>query len=202
MIPSPLKYLTESFTKYPGVGPRQAQRFAFFVLKQSEQERQNLINALVSLSQVNLCEECYLPKNLKDKKCSVCSVENRLNNLICVIERETDLMNIEKTHSFLGKYIILGDNISPIKDSRFIYERIKTLLNRLLKLPEDEKKEVILALNNTREGNFTTLYIQEVLNKKKFKNLKITQLGRGLASGNELEYLDKDTLQHAFDGRK
>lgn len=202
MIPLPLKYLSDSFSKYPGVGPRQAQRFALFVLKQPAKDRQDLVNALTSLSEVNLCDECYLPKNIKEVKCSVCSIEGRSDNIICIIEKETDLINIEKTKSFLGKYIILGENISPIKESTFIYERIKTLLSRLSKLPEKDKKEVILALNNTREGNFTNLYLQEVLNKNKIKNLKITQLGRGLASGNELEYVDKDTLQHAFDGRK
>ena len=202
MIPSPLQQLTTSFARYPGVGPRQAQRFALFVLKQSEQERQDLVNALQSLNQINLCEECYLPKHLKDKQCFVCSIDTRVDNIICVIERETDLMNIEKTHSFPGKYIILGENISPIRESKLAKTRIKTLLKRLSSLPKTKKKEVILALNNTREGNFTNLYIQEVFKKQKINNLKITQLGRGLASGNELEYLDKDTLQNAFEGRR
>ena len=202
MIPVSLKQLMDCFAKYPGVGPRQAQRYALFALKQPENERQDLINALQSLQAVDLCADCYLPKNSKDATCSICSIEGRLGNVICVIERETDMMNIEKTHSFPGTYIIIGENISPIKESRMVQERIATLLQRLSKIPKSRKKEVILALNNTREGNFTTLYIQTILQKQKINNLKITQLGRGLASGNELEYLDKDTLQHAFEGRK
>ena len=101
-----------------------------------------------------------------------------------------------------GVYLILGGYISPIHDSDAVKSRIAFLIKKLKATPSDQRKEVILALNNTREGNFTALYIQEVLKKHPVENATITTLGRGLASGNELEYLDQETLTNALENRR
>jgi len=203
MIPSTLQTLAQCFAKYPGVGPRQAQRYALFTLKQSPEEREEIIQTLQALQHINLCSACFLPKHQQDKNCIVCSQKERKENIICIVEKETDLMNIEKTHTYSGTYIILGGNISPLRSGTTTpKKRIVALLKRLDSLPQEQNKEIILALNNTREGNFTTLYIQEIFKKKTIPNLTITTLGRGLASGNELEYADEDTVRNAFEGRR
>lgn len=202
MIPSSLQELKRQFAKYPGVGPRQAERYAFFVLKQPIQDREALIAALSSLQHVQLCRQCFLPTEKNEVGlCSICTDPKRNNNLICVVEKESDALNMEKAKAHEGTYHILGENISPLTQSEIAKERLRALVARVKNAQQNDSKEIILALNNTREGNFTTLYAQELLKKNGLPNTRVTRLGRGLATGSELEYADEDTLRNALLGR-
>lgn len=206
MLPSVLQDLQKHFEKYPGVGPRQAARFVFFLLKQKPEELDDLINKIDEIkNNINLCTSCYIPihKN-SGSECTICSDETRDKNFICIVEKENDALNLEQTKLHMGTYLIIGENISPINDSALTKARLKNFIEKTKKenLSADGGKEIVLALNNTREGNFTSLYIQELF-KKHFDNnkIKITSLGRGLATGNELEYADEATLRHALKNR-
>lgn len=202
MIPSSLQELKRQFAKYPGVGPRQAERYAFFVLKQPREDREALIAALTSLQNVQLCQQCFLPTEKTEAGlCSICADPKRNNNLICVVEKESDALNMEKAKAHEGTYHILGENISPLTQSEVAKDRLRALVTRVRNAARDDGKEIILALNNTREGNFTTLYAQELLKKNDLPNTRVTRLGRGLATGSELEYADEDTLRNALLGR-
>ena len=157
---------------------------------------------LKALDNILFCAHCFLPTENPGGVCDVCSDSKRNKHCICVVEKETNIVNIEKTKLHSGVYLILGGYISPIHDSDAVKKRIAFLIKKLQAMPEQENKEIILAFNNTREGNFTSLYIQEVLKKHPTRNTTITTLGRGLASGNELEYLDQDTLVNALKNRR
>ena len=202
MIPQILQKLKEHLSKYPDIGPRKAERYALFLLKQPHATRQELIDLVNALDNILFCKHCFVPTENPNGVCSVCNDPQRNKQCICVVEKETNIAPIEKTKIHNGVYLILGGYISPIHDSNAVKKRIAFLVKTLQATPEHQRKEVILALNNTREGNFTSLYIQEVLKKHPVQNTTITTLGRGLASGNELEYLDQDTLLNALKNRK
>jgi len=215
MLPKALQDLARHFEKYPGIGPRQAGRFSFFLMKQPSGEIDNLITALTALKkEVSLCSNCYLPtQKSRGKLCTICSDTKRDASSICVVERESDALNMEKMSAHKGAYLVLGENISPLHKSNIAKSRlmlfVKKLKNagshRLGRGPAESgggKREIILALNNTREGNFTSLYIQELFKKNMVPNVKITRLGRGLSTGSELEYADEETLRNALEGRK
>lgn len=202
MLPEPLQQLQRMFEKYPGIGPRQASRFSFFLMRRSEKELQEFIDALNNLKKdVEPCSTCYLPAVAKSS-CVVCSNPKRNNNSICVVEKETDAINMEKAGIHQGIYFVLGENISPIGESAEPKERLRSLVKNIK--ASNNSAEIILALNNTREGNFTSLYIQEFFKKNLEGNetIKITRLGRGLSTGSELEYADEETLRNALEGRK
>lgn len=201
MIPQILQKLKEHLSKYPDIGPRKAERYALFLLKQPQSTRQELIALVNALDSIAFCKQCFAPTENADGVCGVCNDPQRNKQSICVVEKETNIAPIEKTKIHNGVYLILGGYISPIHDSNAVKQRIAFLVKKLQATPKDQRKEVILALNNTREGNFTSLYIQEVLKKHPTQNTTTTTLGRGLASGNELEYLDQETLVNALKNR-
>lgn len=203
MLPKPLVDLTKYFEQFPGIGPRQAGRFAFFLMKQPSKEREKLIETLTALARdVELCTSCYLPthKN-KLRLCVTCQNPERDPTLLCVVEKESDALNMEQAGLHRGRYFILGGNVSPIGDSQLVKNRLDALFARIQQ-KDNEIREIILALNNTREGNFTSLYMQERFKKHDLPTIKITRLGRGLATGNELEYLDEETLSYALKNRQ
>lgn len=205
MLPHPLQNLITQFTKLPGIGPRQAARFAFYLLRNAY-EINALENMLHAVRQnVTLCSLCFLPAaqvGSGSALCHICFNGRRNKNLICVIEKETDAVNLEKTNYFQGCYFVLGGFINPLEKESLAHERLAILIHRLQTNPSPF--ELILAFTPRREGDFTSLYIQEHLKplKEQGLNIKITRLGRGLSSGAELEYADQDTLRNALDGRK
>ncbi|MEX2008341.1 MAG: recombination mediator RecR [Candidatus Spechtbacterales bacterium] len=202
MLPEPLQQLKRHFQNYPGVGPRQAERFAFALMKQPPEEVERAIAALTAISQsVLLCTSCNMPaeKN-KEKLCDICRDPKRSANVLCVVEKEGDVLNMEKANVHAGRYFVLGDNISPLHTTGLAKDRVRALLKRLR--GNTAKHEVILALGNTREGNFTSMYLQESLKKLGRKNVTVTRLGRGLATGTDLEYADEETLRNAIEGRR
>lgn len=187
------KQLIEYFKKLPGVGPRQATRFVLALMQRSKEELTGFGEAISSLKdQVKMCKQCF---NLSDGDlCSVCRDTSRDQDLICVVEKITDAESIEKTGQFKGVYHILGGAINPT--SKILPENltIKELMTRM-----KAKTEVIVATNPGAYGEATALYLEEQL---KYRNIKTTRLGRGLASGTALEYADDSTLIDALKNRK
>ena len=202
MYPDPIQKFVEKFSKLPSVGPRQAARFAFFLLKQGKKEIEEYGRLLLDLSKnVKICPWCFytaLNGENGNDVCDICRDKSRNSGTICVVEKETDLISLEKTQKYRGLYHILGGQISPLEPESYKQIRIKELLERVKK-NEGGTKEIILATNPTLEGDLTARYLEKIL--KSF-NLKITRLGRGLPTGGDIEFADPDTLGNALEQRK
>ena len=199
MIPTTLQELKKFFAQFPSVGPRQAERYAFFLLNRPQQDRLLYIDLIKALDNIYVCAECFVATENNDNLCALCKDSKRNKHIVCVVQQQNNITHIEKTNIYQGVYFMLGGIISPIHTSETVKQRIRLLTQ---KLKNEHYKELILALSNTREGNFTSLYIQETLKKNKVHHITITTLGRGLASGNELEYIDQETLKNALSNRK
>ena len=202
MYPKPIQNLINSFLSFPTVGKKTATRFAFYLLNSSEEEIDRLIKGLQSLkSSVHTCKFCYRSLETDKELCSICSDKSR-KPILAVVERETDLISLEKTNQYKGYYFILGGNVSPLRKKDLKEVRAKELKARV-EAPEGfgvkEIEEVIIATNPTTEGEATGLFIERVLEDKK---IKVTKLAKGLPVGGELEYADEDTLSSALEGRK
>lgn len=207
MYPKSVQKLIDIFTKFPGIGPRQAGRFAFFILKNTDRVAEDLISALQETKeQISFCNQCFRSKEGKDENlCVFCADSKREHTIIAIVEKETDLYNLEKTSLHRGLYHILGGVISPLDNDspkklhlREMYGHIKSILEKY------GKCEVILATGSTAEGDMTAMYIERVLEplKKQNAGLVISRLGRGLSLGSELEYADEITLKNALTNRK
>lgn len=192
--------------KFPGIGPRQAARFAFYILGAGAGNAHSLADALRILhNSVGFCETCYVAierKNEAGEKilCDVCRNKNREPSQIIVIEKEADRMNIEKTGKFSGLYHVLGGTIDPLDSTAPARLHIKELFSRAQLLKEKSGNvEIVLATNATTEGDATALYLERVLRPLE---ISITRLGRGLTTGTELEYSDEMTIVNALNNRK
>lgn len=203
MLPKQFKNLINYFIKFPGIGSRQATRFVFHLLRQPNVEYKEFLIELANLkNNVKICQNCYFiyDKNGGDEKtCRICSDSKRNSRLICVVEKETDALTIEKTGKFDGAYHILGGNIYDMQEKgNFISGNLKTRIQKLQSDIPDAQIELILALNPTPEGDATASFISREL---KSPLIKITRLARGLPRGADLEYADQDTLTHAIQNR-
>ena len=200
---SPQK-LIEIFSKFPGIGPRQAKRFVYYLLKQTESHNKNL-SFLISMlkKETGSCTECFRFFNTarENATCSLCGDENRDNSMLMVVAKDVDLDNIEKTKSYNGFYFILG-GLVPILEKN---PEQKVRINELLKAIEkrNDLKEIILALSASPNGDNTAEYLKRILSPiAEKKGIKISLLGRGISTGLELEYSDSDTLKHALTNRE
>ncbi len=202
MYPKPIQNLINSFLSFPTVGKKTATRFAFHLLNSSDRDIDQLITSLKDLkSSVHTCKFCYRSLETDKELCSICSDKSR-KPILAIVERETDLISLEKTNQYKGYYFILGGNVSPLRKKDLKEVRAKELKARV-EAPESfgvkELNEVIIATNPTTEGEATGLFIERVLEGKK---IKVTKLAKGLPVGGELEYADEDTLSSALEGRK
>ncbi len=202
MYPKPIKNLIDIFLRFPTVGRKTATRFAFHLLNTDSSEIDRLIKELKQLkSSVHTCQFCYRSLEKERDLCSICDDKSR-EPILAIVERETDLISLEKTNQYKGYYFILGGNVSPLRKKDLKKVRAKDLKRRI-EAPESfgvkEIKEVIIATNPTTEGEATGLFLKRVLDKF---DLKITKLAKGLPVGGELEYADEDTLTSALKGRK
>lgn len=207
--------LKKLFEKLPGIGPRQASRFIWAILDFSDSERKKMAELINSLEKHLLrCGRCLrtAPAEASAKAGFICSFcqpnSSRDRNKIMVVERDGDLINIEKSGIYKGLYHVLGGAFDPLEENGVVRERIKKLHERLNNMPMvaksgAEAREIILALSPTKLGEFTNNYIIKILEPiTKSRNIKISRLGRGLASGTDLEYADETTLRQAIDNRK
>ena len=191
--------LIESFLKFPGIGPRQAKRFVYFLAGESKAYVDNLAKLILEVkSGMKQCESCYRyfeSKNIEIDLCPVCSGASRDSSVIMVVEKDVDLENIERTGNFRGKYFVLGGLLS-LAGNGIAEVRLKQLFDKVKK---GKPAEIILATSATVEGENTNLYIERILEPLK---VKITRLGRGLSTGAELEYSDSDTIENALKNRQ
>jgi recombination protein RecR len=191
----PLAKLIEEFQKFPGVGPKSAQRMAFYVLDMTTESAQNLTNSILEAKEkVKHCTVCF---NLSERDpCEICSDDRRDKSMICVIAEARDLIALERTREYKGLYHVLTGLISPLEGRGPEQLSIRELINRV---PMDGVKEVILAINPTVEGDATVLYLSRLI---KPLEVKVTRIAFGLPVGADLEYADDVTLSRALEGRR
>ncbi len=189
-----LANLIEFFQKFPGIGPKSAQRMAFYLLKMPLHEIEKFAATMIEAKQtIHYCDVCFNMSS--NNPCEICQSEKRTRDAICVVAETKDLIAIEKTNEYHGQYHVLQGMLSPIDGIGAEDIRIKELLQRAT---NQEVKEVILALGPSIEGDATSLYITKLL--KPF-GIRITRIAFGLPVGSDLEYADEITLARALEGR-
>ena len=197
--------LIELFKEFPGIGPRQAKRFVYFLLNRNPAYANDLAKLISDVrSNVHSCQSCFrFFPNGKSKLCPVCNDETRDKTLLMLVSHDVDFENIEKTHFYNGYYFILGGHIPILEKNPEKRIRQKELLQIVEKRIKDGLKEIVLALNYNPEGENTSSYLRELLSKSVFDSkVKISTLGRGLSTGTELEYSDSDTIKNALKNRQ
>lgn len=202
MYSKEIENLINTFSKFPGVGPKTAARFVFYLSELEKSELKKLaqnIEEVAGLKHCQFCFKLFTPKKGKTNLCGLCSDGGRAKDQLCVVAKETDLETIENSNSYQGLYFILGGTVSSLRQEDIEKLRVKELVQRI-KNPQkfgvqSKFKEVILALNPTLEGDSTIIYL-----RRKLKDIgpKISTLARGLPTGGELEYADDKTLSAAF----
>lgn len=190
----PLAKLIEEFQKFPGVGPKSAQRMAFFVLDMPMDSAKSLANTIIDAKEkVKNCSQCF---NLSEHDpCEICTDTRREKSTICVIAEARDLIALERTREFKGQYHVLTGLISPLDGKGPEKLSIRQLLERI---GRDPVKEVILAINPTVEGDATVLYLSQLLRPL---GPRISRIAFGLPVGADLEYADDVTLSKSLSGR-
>ena len=197
LLPESLQLLINALERLPGIGPKSASRLAFYFLRAPEEVAQDLATALSELkANTSLCHECFNITEAGRERCEVCESSQRDGSLVCVVEEALDVLALERTGGFQGKYHVLQGVLSPIEGIGPDDLKIKQLIERVAK---GEIKEVILATNPSMEGDATALYLRQHLEPL---GVKITRLARGLPVGGDLEYADQNTLLRALSGRQ
>jgi recombination protein RecR len=193
----PLQRLITELSKLPGVGGRTAQRLAFHLLRASEEDAVALAEAIRDVKQrIGFCEVCF---NLAEgSRCRICEDERREADLICVVEEPVDVISIERTHEFRGRYHVLGGALSPIDGIDPEDLKIEQLYARVR---AGGVREVVIATNPTTTGEATALHIAGGI-RAIAPEVSITRLASGLPVGADLEYADELTLGRAFSGRR
>jgi recombination protein RecR len=191
----PVQTLIDELGRLPGVGPKSAQRIAFYLLKLAPEDANRLARAIVEAKErVSFCRRCF---NIAEGElCTYCRDDRRDGAQLCVVEDPRDIVAVERTHEFRGRYHVLQGAISPIEGIGPEQLRIKELLARVA---DEGVKEVILATNPNIEGEATAMYLAKLL---KPLGLRVTRIASGLPVGGDLEYADEVTLGRALEGRR
>jgi recombination protein RecR len=204
--------LIELFSKFPGIGPRQAKRFVYFLLTRNSTYLEELSRLLLNLKkEVSTCESCMrffsnpqLSSGVtKSHICDICRNPNRQSEMLMMVERDADFENIEKSKVYEGKYFILGGKVPILEKHPEQRVRAQELVNIVSERAKNSAlKEIILALPINPDGENTEQYVKKLLSPLAEKyDIKISMLGRGLSTGIELEYPDSETLKNAFQNR-
>ncbi len=199
--------LIELFTKFPGIGPRQAKRFVYFLLGKNGTFTKELITALSSLSkQMRVCPSCYrffYRENTESSECNICLDTHREKSYLLVVGGNIDLENIEKSGYWHGYYFVLGGNIPILEKNPEQRVRLRELKAKVEKEGKTGTlKEIVLALSTTPDGEHTASYVKGALEPIAAQyGIKISMLGRGLSTGAEIEYSDSETIKNALQNR-
>ena len=197
LLPESIQSLIISLERLPGIGPKSASRLAFYLLRAPEDVAQELATALSNLkANTALCPECFNIMEAGRERCEICESPNREGSLICVVEEALDVLALERTGGYQGKYHVLQGVLSPIDGIGPDDLKIKQLIERVR---QGKTGEVILATNPSMEGDATALYLRQNLEPL---GVKVTRLARGLPVGGDLEYADQNTLLRALSGRQ
>lgn len=190
----PIDTLIKQLSRLPGIGQKTAQRLAFHIINMNQEEVDALSNAIVQAkSQIQFCDIC---QNIADSNpCEICSSKERTNEIICVVESPREVMAMEKSKEYIGKYHVLHGTISPSNSITPDMLKVRELVERM---SDDRIKEVILATNPTIDGEATAMYIARLL--KPF-GIKISRIARGLPMGSDIEYADEVTITKAIENR-
>jgi recombination protein RecR len=191
----PIDHLIEALTRLPGIGKKTASRLAFHILRSSPSEAQELAGAILDVKEkIRFCSTCF---NLTDEDpCRICQDERRNPEVLCVVEGPNDLIAVENTGVFNGRYHVLHGTLSPLEGVGPDDIKIKELMERLQK---ERISEVILATNPTVEGGATALYLSNLI---KPQGVRVTRIAYGIPMGSEIEYSDGVTLSKALEGRR
>lgn len=194
-IPKSVQRLIDEFSRLPGIGPKSASRLTFFLLRGDGQQSKDLSAALGELRErTRFCSVC---QNITESDpCPVCSDSGRDVSVICVVEEPLDVLAIERTGRFRGKYHVLHGAISPVEGVGPEDLKIRQLIERVQTEPV---REIILATNVSLEGEATAMYLQKQISAQ--DGIRVTRLARGLPVGGDLEYADETTLARALEGR-
>lgn len=197
LLPEPIQKLINALERLPGIGPKSASRLAFYLLRAPEDIPQGLGEALDGLKdKVTFCEDCFNITVAGRTQCDVCASPDRDNGIICVVEDALDVLALERTGGYFGKYHVLHGVLSPIEGIGPDDIKIKQLVERVAR---GGVKEIVLATNPSMEGDTTAMYIQQQLTPY---DVRVTRLARGLPVGGDLEYADQNTLLKALAGRQ
>ena len=187
--------LIDELGKLPGIGPKSAQRIAFHLVQSERVDVNRLVDVLrIVKEKVRFCSQCF--NVAEEEECKICRDPRRDNASICVVEESKDVVAIERTREFRGKYHVLGGAISPIDGIGPEQLRVRELLSRL---SDSNVKEIIIATDPNLEGEATATYLARTI---KPLGIKISRLASGLPVGGDLEYADEVTLGRAFEGRR
>jgi recombination protein RecR len=194
VVSGPLQPLIDELGRLPGIGPKSAQRLAFHLLKIPSEDAIRLADAIVAMKErITLCGRCF--NVAEGGECEVCQDQRRDTTLLCVVEDPRDIMAVEKTQQFRGRYHVLHGALNPIEGVGPDQLRVREMLARLE--PEDIK-EVILCTNPNLEGEATAMYLARLVRPL---GIKVTRIASGLPVGGDLEYADELTLGRALEGR-
>jgi recombination protein RecR len=195
LFEGPIQDLIDELARLPGIGPKSAQRLAFYLVKAPAPDAKRLAEAIVAAKErVRFCRECFSVS--EGELCRICRDPGRDSTVICVVEESKDQGAIEKAGVIKGRYHVLGGAISPLEGIGPDDLRVQELLDRVSR---DHVQEVILATNPNLEGNATAMYVAALL---KPSGAKVTRLASGLPVGGDLEYADEVTLGQALEGRR
>jgi recombination protein RecR len=193
-LPTPLTRLIEELQRLPGIGPKGAQRLAFYILRTPREDADRLVDAVRDVKEhVTYCSVC---NNITDiDPCAYCSAEDRNRHIICVVEEPQNVSAIERTREFKGMYHVLMGALSPLQGIGPDDLKIKGLLTRV----DNGVSEIILATNPNVEGEATAIYLARLL---KPLGVKVTRIAMGVPVGSDLEYADEVTMNKAMEGRR
>jgi recombination protein RecR len=194
-FPVSMKSLIQEFSKMPGIGSKSAQRLAFYILRSSKQDAENISKAILRVKEsVRFCKIC---NNLSDEDtCEICKSGSRDRSILCIVEEPNDIITIERAGNFNGVYHVLLGSLSPLDGIGPQDLKIKELLERLKK---ERFREIIIATDFNTEGEATALYLFKVL---KGSGARLTRVAYGIPVGGDLQYADQATIAKAFEGRQ
>lgn len=200
-----IRRLTQYFSDFPGIGPRQAKRFVYFLLTRNQVYLEEMANLFLQIkSNISICNSCFrfFPSQGTMRVCSICGNTHRDQSSLLVVSRDVDLENIERTGTYEGVYFVLGGSVPILEQNPDEKIRTNELMNRVeFQLAGGIIKEIILATNANPEGENTADYIRDRLVRRFGDQIKISVLGRGLSTGTELEYSDTETIKNALKNR-
>ncbi|MCC6147449.1 MAG: recombination protein RecR [Anaerolineaceae bacterium] len=197
VLPEPISNLIQSFERLPGIGPKTASRLAFFLLRAPDDLSQNLAQALLALKNTTgMCPVCFNITLAHQETCDICANPHRDQDSLCIVEEPLDVLMIEQTGGFNGRYHVLHGVLSPIEGIGPEDLKLASLVERVRK---GDIREVIVATNPSMEGDATALYIRQQVSSY---GVRVTRLARGLPVGGDLEYADQNTILRALAGRQ
>lgn len=204
----PINKLVELFSEFPGIGPRQAKRFVYYLLRHNTSFLKDLSDNISSLKKnigsCSICFQYFEKKNANQTLCSICADSHRDQSELMIVSHDVDLEHIEKSGVYKGTYFVLGGVVpilTPKPEERIRSRELLTLIKS--RAEKGTLKEIILAMNVTPEGENTEQYLTQTLTPITTQHsIKISHLGRGISTGTEIEYSDKETLKNALQNRK